>query len=138
MPLFLSKGGATDVHGSQINLCHDVRDIIANIQDCGILIAAASRYVLLESLRLAKLNARILITLSSTCTCIALPLQKHHVSYRRSWEFMINLISVKSILDANLNTLKSSDAGVCSSLNVLNFFQLTKEKSSRLSRHDIL
>lgn len=36
------KGGATDVHGSRINLFPDVRDIISNIQECGIPIAAAS------------------------------------------------------------------------------------------------
>ena len=45
-----SKGGAIDVHGSRVNLFPDVRDIITNIQECGILMAAASRYVCPPSL----------------------------------------------------------------------------------------
>ena len=64
-----SKGGATDVNGSRINLFPDVRDIVANIQECGIPIAAASRCVLLLSLQSAMIIYHMYSTTSPKASC---------------------------------------------------------------------
>ena len=79
-----------------------MRDIISNIQECGIPIAAASRCVICQSLQLIP------------CLCHAVPrLLKHHVSYRKCYKFMTILISVKSTPNGNSVTLKGIKVVCC-------------------------
>lgn len=45
LPLVPSNGGAIDHYGQKITLFKDVRSILAKLNEIGIALAAASRYV---------------------------------------------------------------------------------------------